>query len=62
MREDNCLIEVINDDGSINVNAYDCAPSVSAPKAELPHGWEDQLYEEWRDRRLMESETAEVGT
>lgn len=62
MGEDNCWIEAINDDGTVDViplkdvHAYD-----SAPKGELPQGWEDQLYEEMRDREFMQAEMAEVG-
>lgn len=67
MGEDNCWIEVINDDGSVTVippkdeHAYDSAPPTCSIKAELPPGWEDQLYEEMRDRRFMQAEMVEVG-
>ena len=49
------MVEVIEDDGCVVLEQLEDPKENSG----MPQGWEDQLYEEWRDRDHMEAEMAE---
>jgi len=51
VEDDADSMEVVIEDGPVDENFGDISD-----EKDLPPGWEDQLYEEWRERKAMNQE------
>ena len=51
VEDDADRMEVVIEDGPVDENFEDVRD-----EKDLPPGWEDQLYEEWRERKAMNQE------